>query len=166
MFAAYIAFVCLIGFYVTRTQYRSYRDVPAVLVEEGLRTSSVHYSGKNGHLSTCIIPDVPWASWIVSSHERIQSPCRDSNPQRWGASDIYHSNCKDIIKWTYHVVLMSHLYVEYAPFDNKKAYRHDQASPEKNYYVIWLYNSLTIYIKVNAIVVIRTPKNASNFLNP
>jgi hypothetical protein len=37
-----ILFVCL-GFYVTSTQYRSYRDVPALLVEEDLRCPSVHY---------------------------------------------------------------------------------------------------------------------------
>jgi hypothetical protein len=35
-------FVCF-GFYVTSTQYRSYRDVPALLVEEDLRCPSVHY---------------------------------------------------------------------------------------------------------------------------
>jgi hypothetical protein len=38
------AFVCLIGFYVTSTQYRSYYgDVRALLVEEDLRCPSVHY---------------------------------------------------------------------------------------------------------------------------
>jgi hypothetical protein len=37
-----IFFVCL-GFYVTSTKYRSYRDVPALLVEEDLRRPSVHY---------------------------------------------------------------------------------------------------------------------------
>jgi hypothetical protein len=39
-------FVCLFvyfGFYVTSTQYRSYRDIPALLVEENLRCPSVHY---------------------------------------------------------------------------------------------------------------------------
>jgi hypothetical protein len=30
-------------FYVTSTQYRSYRDFPALLVEEDLRCPSVHY---------------------------------------------------------------------------------------------------------------------------
>jgi hypothetical protein len=29
-------FVCLIGFYTTPTQYRSYGDVPALLAEEDL----------------------------------------------------------------------------------------------------------------------------------
>jgi hypothetical protein len=43
-------------------------------------------SGTNGHLSRTT--DVPQASWKASSHERIQSPCRDSNPQRWGASGL------------------------------------------------------------------------------
>jgi hypothetical protein len=37
-----VCFVC-IGFYVTSTQYRSYRDVPALLVEEDLRCPSVNY---------------------------------------------------------------------------------------------------------------------------
>jgi hypothetical protein len=36
-------FVCLIGFYVTQTHYRSYGDVPAFLVEEELRCPSVYY---------------------------------------------------------------------------------------------------------------------------
>jgi hypothetical protein len=35
-------FVCF-GFYVTSTQYRSFGGVPALLVEEDLRCSSVHY---------------------------------------------------------------------------------------------------------------------------
>jgi hypothetical protein len=43
-------------------------------------------SGTNGHLSRTT--DVPLASWIASSHERIQSPCRNSNPQPWGASGL------------------------------------------------------------------------------
>jgi hypothetical protein len=34
------AYVC---FYVTSTQYRSYLDIPALLVEEDLKCSSVHY---------------------------------------------------------------------------------------------------------------------------
>jgi hypothetical protein len=42
--------------------------------------------GTNGQLSRTT--NVPYASWIASSHERIQSPCRDSNPQRWGASGL------------------------------------------------------------------------------
>jgi hypothetical protein len=68
--------ICLFVFlfYVTSTQYRSYRDVPALLVEEDLRCPSVHYLSRT--------KDVPSANWIASSHERIQSPCRDSNPQR------------------------------------------------------------------------------------
>jgi hypothetical protein len=36
-------FVCLFGFSVTLTQYRSYGDVPALLVKEDLRCPSVHY---------------------------------------------------------------------------------------------------------------------------
>jgi hypothetical protein len=36
-------FVCMIEFYVTLTQYRSYGDIPAVMVEEDLRFPSVHY---------------------------------------------------------------------------------------------------------------------------
>jgi hypothetical protein len=43
-------------------------------------------SGTNGHLSRTT--DVLLASWIASSHERIQSPCLDSNPRRWGASGL------------------------------------------------------------------------------
>jgi hypothetical protein len=43
-------------------------------------------SGTNGHLSRTT--DVPWASWISSSHKRVQSPCRDSNQQMWGASGL------------------------------------------------------------------------------
>jgi hypothetical protein len=35
-------FVCF-GFNVTSTQYRSYRDVPALLVEEDLRCPSMNY---------------------------------------------------------------------------------------------------------------------------
>jgi hypothetical protein len=35
-------FVVCFGFYVTSTQYRSYHDVPALLVEEDLRCPSVH----------------------------------------------------------------------------------------------------------------------------
>jgi hypothetical protein len=35
-------FVCF-GFYVTSTQNRSYRDIPALLVEEDLRCPSMHY---------------------------------------------------------------------------------------------------------------------------
>jgi hypothetical protein len=38
----FFVFVCL-GFYVTLTQYRSYRDVPVLLVEEDLRCFSMHY---------------------------------------------------------------------------------------------------------------------------
>jgi hypothetical protein len=34
--------VCLIGFYVTLTQYRSYNTVTALLVEEDLRCPSMH----------------------------------------------------------------------------------------------------------------------------
>ena len=41
-------------------------------------------SGTNGHVSRT--NDVPSASWIASSHERIQSPWRHSNPQRWWES--------------------------------------------------------------------------------
>jgi hypothetical protein len=40
----YDYFFILIGFYVTLAQYRSYRDVSALLVEEDLRCLSVHYS--------------------------------------------------------------------------------------------------------------------------
>jgi hypothetical protein len=40
-------------------------------------------SGTNGHFSR-----TTEASWIVSLHERIHSPCRNSNPQRWGASGL------------------------------------------------------------------------------
>jgi hypothetical protein len=36
-------FVCLIGFYVLLTQYRSYSDIPALLVEEDLRCPFAHY---------------------------------------------------------------------------------------------------------------------------
>jgi hypothetical protein len=39
--------------------------------------------GTNGYLSRTT--NIPLASLIASLHERIQSPCRDSNPQRWGA---------------------------------------------------------------------------------
>jgi hypothetical protein len=39
----YVEFVCLIGFYVIPTQYRTYGDVPALLVEEDLRCTAVHY---------------------------------------------------------------------------------------------------------------------------
>jgi membrane protease YdiL (CAAX protease family) len=38
-----ILFIIFLGFYVTSTQDRSYRDVPALLVEEDLRCPSVHY---------------------------------------------------------------------------------------------------------------------------
>jgi hypothetical protein len=38
-----INIVCLFGFYVTPTQYRSFGDVQALLVEEDLRCRSVHY---------------------------------------------------------------------------------------------------------------------------
>jgi hypothetical protein len=38
-------------FYVTPTQYRSYGDVPALLVEEDLSRLSVHFSGTNGYPS-------------------------------------------------------------------------------------------------------------------
>lgn len=31
---------------------------------------------------------VPQASWIASSYERIQSPCRYSNSQRWGEGGL------------------------------------------------------------------------------
>jgi hypothetical protein len=31
------------------------------------------------------------ASWIASSHERIQNHCRDLNPKRWGASGLKSS---------------------------------------------------------------------------
>jgi hypothetical protein len=34
---------CLIGFYVKPTQYRSYGDVPVLLVEEDLMCPFVHY---------------------------------------------------------------------------------------------------------------------------
>jgi hypothetical protein len=34
---------CLIGFYVTPTQYRSFGDFPALLVEEDLMCPSVYY---------------------------------------------------------------------------------------------------------------------------
>jgi hypothetical protein len=36
-----ILFVCLIGFYISPTQNRSYGDVPALLVEEDLRCPSI-----------------------------------------------------------------------------------------------------------------------------
>jgi hypothetical protein len=42
-FSQVYLFVCLIGFYVTSTKYRSYGDVRALLVEEDLRRPSVHY---------------------------------------------------------------------------------------------------------------------------
>jgi hypothetical protein len=35
-FTSYDQFLFCFGFYVTSTQYRSYRDVPALLVEEDL----------------------------------------------------------------------------------------------------------------------------------
>jgi hypothetical protein len=38
-----LGFVCLFGFYVTLTQYRSYDNVSALLVEEDLRCPSIHY---------------------------------------------------------------------------------------------------------------------------
>jgi hypothetical protein len=40
-----ILFICLIGFYVydTLTQYRSFGDVPDLLVEKNLRCPSMHY---------------------------------------------------------------------------------------------------------------------------
>jgi hypothetical protein len=38
-----VDYVCSIGFYFTPTQNRSYRDVPASLVEEDLRCPSVNY---------------------------------------------------------------------------------------------------------------------------
>jgi hypothetical protein len=76
----YIVVICLFGFHVTPKQYRSFGDVQALLVEKDLRCPSVNYPGTNGHLRRST--DVPSASWIASSHEIIQSPCRDSNPQR------------------------------------------------------------------------------------
>jgi hypothetical protein len=36
-------FVCLIGFYITPSQYRLYCNIPALLVEEDLRCPSVRY---------------------------------------------------------------------------------------------------------------------------
>jgi hypothetical protein len=44
-FGSYICrlFICLIGFYVTPTHYRSYGHIPALLVEEDLRCPSIHY---------------------------------------------------------------------------------------------------------------------------
>jgi hypothetical protein len=39
----HLLFVFVFWFYVTSTQYRSYRDVPVLLVEEDLRCPSVHY---------------------------------------------------------------------------------------------------------------------------
>jgi hypothetical protein len=44
-------FVSLFGFYIAPPQYRSYCDVPALLVEEDLGCPSVHYFRANGHLS-------------------------------------------------------------------------------------------------------------------
>ena len=41
-------------------------------------------SGTSGHLSRTA--DVPYNSWISSSHVKIRSPWRDSNPRRWEAS--------------------------------------------------------------------------------
>jgi hypothetical protein len=56
-----------------------------------------------GHLATCqlywwrmtsgallCIIQARTGTWVEQafSHERIQSPCRDSNPQRWGASGL------------------------------------------------------------------------------
>jgi hypothetical protein len=43
-------------------------------------------SGMNGDLSRTI--DVSLASWTASSHGRIQSRWRDSNPHRWQACDL------------------------------------------------------------------------------
>jgi hypothetical protein len=51
-------FVCLFYWvYVTPIQYRSYGDVPALLVEEELRCPSMNISGTIGHLSRT--DDVP-----------------------------------------------------------------------------------------------------------
>jgi hypothetical protein len=53
-----LRFVCLIGFYVTPTNYRSYRDVPALL-EEGKKTSGALLciiSGMNGQLRGTDVP--------------------------------------------------------------------------------------------------------------
>jgi hypothetical protein len=47
----------LIGFYITSTQNRSYRDILALLVEKDLMCHSVHHLGTNGHLSRTT--DVP-----------------------------------------------------------------------------------------------------------
>jgi hypothetical protein len=44
----------------------------------------------NGHLSSPT--GVRQARLIDSSHERIEGPCRDLNPQRWGASGINDLN--------------------------------------------------------------------------
>jgi hypothetical protein len=65
--------VCLIGFYMTPTKYRSYlmtfqlywwRKISGALL--------CIISGTEGHLN--ITTDVPLASWIASSHERTESP--------------------------------------------------------------------------------------------
>jgi hypothetical protein len=39
----YYIYIWLIGFYVTPTQYRSFGDVPALLVKEDLKCPSLHY---------------------------------------------------------------------------------------------------------------------------
>jgi hypothetical protein len=79
----FVFFVCLIRFYVSPTQYKSYGYVPALLMEKDLSCPSVHYFRR-------VEPPTfrKLASWIASSYERIQGPCQDSNPQRCGASGL------------------------------------------------------------------------------
>jgi hypothetical protein len=53
------------------------------------KTSGTHsciISGTNRHLSRTT--DIPYASWIAFSHEKIQSPWQDLNPLEWGTSGI------------------------------------------------------------------------------
>jgi hypothetical protein len=68
MFLVVCLFVCLLFFFhVTPTQFWSYGDVPALLVEVDLRHPSVHYFRHKR------APPTP---------QRIQSTCRDLNTQR------------------------------------------------------------------------------------
>jgi hypothetical protein len=69
----------LIGIYITLIQYRSYGYVLII-------------SGTNGHQKRTT--NVPYlASWIASSYERIQNPCKDSNPEWLGASGLKKIKC-------------------------------------------------------------------------
>jgi hypothetical protein len=63
--------------FITQTQYRSWKTsgaLPCII------------SGANGHLSRT--DNIPKYSRITSSHERLQSPCWDPNPQRRGPSGL------------------------------------------------------------------------------